>query len=1373
MASATSHEILTAIYHHPINASSQPTPAKPPSQEAEHMTQVPRSPVVSQRSTFVIASQKDIESLIRDSLERHPETPARQFSNLPYLYEQTAPLHNDQIVQDSYEEKPDASSPSIEHQVVTHNTLELPLAGHPAFQYHAPGEDSAGLVRPEQPSEQTTTVLQQSAGTQSLIPSQTATNTREPIKASPLEHTAAGDEEDIQDCITVRAPPITPSARTINETTKVTSAVIQSAFHSAGDISSPAPLNRSRSSLPNVSAITALTTSSMPPKPSSTTKSPSTSQERKGTSTTSKKSSKAVPPSVNIVNHGETSAIASLQKLRAGGTSQVNVTRQTAEATTKTVTRAEISEKAPARPTKAPATKLATKSPQQRQSQRRSLANKQVPRRAEDSDGFDEFAVPQSPGAPAEIAAPKPRAREKAKSQRKAKSDVLSVPPVKKANKSQPRKEAVRSADTDDEDDDEEYSAPKASRSTTSRATRASTRAQTKSVTQGDVLNVSNRGDVASATTKGAGLESGATKSAATKRENLVPQRPARSKTPEEHDDFEDIMDVDPISAVEAHMNFVHISRRPRADISSATAPVATKAKDEQKIPLERARFSPSYTPAREPGTTPRHPISLNDDNDSSDDEGVTSELLDNSYNDIVHETTNQKQQEKQGTFHAEELSLTFSFGEAQGSPIRQQPRPIDNQHLDPLVEERTNRKPNIVGFNHAGPKNQGTANKRDSRSDPATAFEEDASSPDLDQFSVQASLPPHTIVPSSHKQPTTAHETRVIKLPAPDHTVLTVDVSAAPEEAVPIIPKPTVVQCRKAAASIEVPRAEMEGLMALEMSKKLATNGLARLKPIEDLADSHVQEREHIETSVHSRFSKSAVGGRPHHTTMELEDRFQKPQSTLRASVALLPEGMSLKPRIARGTRASIADNSVQGLSKHRESEPAKQRANAQPSSEAPNFNNYDELEPVISERATSLSIQYPPRTGDIKASVPLVQKERTKIKNTQSRIDQSASPIHNPKRPTQEMTNGPAKVLRTSTREPELESDLTAAATRPATRRVFQVADHGSPIADGEDLPQSTKLVERKRDGMPPGTSIPPLRLTQEHSVDPFDQFLALKPRQEVRYESPLEGTESTHQSSPGQNSQAVTHVGFDGDTQANANSGPSLESSRKPLKITHPKRHAHPPQRALTVHTSLISLMDTLRPEGVPRSGQRGRNEEDDRKELSQADEPQDEEDPDKTLVNRDSDDGDGDDDDSQSRDSSDISDGEPKRALSMWRQELESHQGVVFEQLVRMAHRLTNHLKDHETAIKDISMDFTQDGRRLVKRFEKNNEEQLEEYCLKKSKMEGALALGCKQVYAFLQKDVKEVTTSSESYVKALHKQVDAGGRLDQILRTYHS
>ena len=162
---------------------------------------------------------------------------------------------------------------------------------------------------------------------------------------------------------------------------------------------------------------------------------------------------------------------------------------------------------------------------------------------------------------------------------------------------------------------------------------------------------------------------------------------------------------------------------------------------------------------------------------------------------------------------------------------------------------------------------------------------------------------------------------------------------------------------------------------------------------------------------------------------------------------------------------------------------------------------------------------------------------------------------------------------------------------------------------------------------------------------------------------------------------------------------------------------------------------------------------------------------EDDPDKTLVNEISDDEDGD--DSESGDSSDSDDsGEAYDPQSLWRKALDSHQGHVYDQLVRIAHRLTVHLKDHETAIEDTSKDYRQNGEKLIDRFEKDNEERLEQYRIRASKMKGALALGFKQVSGILHKDMKDMTVSSDRYGKMLQKQVDAGGRLEQIMQAYH-
>ena len=111
--------------------------------------------------------------------------------------------------------------------------------------------------------------------------------------------------------------------------------------------------------------------------------------------------------------------------------------------------------------------------------------------------------------------------------------------------------------------------------------------------------------------------------------------------------------------------------------------------------------------------------------------------------------------------------------------------------------------------------------------------------------------------------------------------------------------------------------------------------------------------------------------------------------------------------------------------------------------------------------------------------------------------------------------------------------------------------------------------------------------------------------------------------------------------------------------------------------------------------------------------------------------------------------------------------------VYDQLIRIAHRLTSNLKDHESAIKDISTDYKQDGLKLIDRLAKDNKERLEQYCNKQSKLQGALVRGFLQVGGGVEKDMREIEASREKHIKMLQRQVDADRRLEQMLQTYHS
>jgi hypothetical protein len=318
---------------------------------------------------------------------------------------------------------------------------------------------------------------------------------------------------------------------------------------------------------------------------------------------------------------------------------------------------------------------------------------------------------------------------------------------------------------------------------------------------------------------------------------------------------------------------------------------------------------------------------------------------------------------------------------------------------------------------------------------------------------------------------------------------------------------------------------------------------------------------------------------------------------------------------------------------------------------------------------------------------------------------------------------------------------------------------------------MPQETSHSSPTEDERTSAAPFLPPFLTHQPVDDPFAQVTRSKHEETIESDNPLEEMDALQQNWPNHMSQAVTHAGFDEDTQVTAKYTQLFVPQKSLLENTVSAPQENAPQTAQAAQRPL-GLMEALRSEVVPQTSAQGAEEDDARD--TEVDEAMEDEDPDKTLVNEVSDDGDDDDgDDSESQDSSDSDgDNDPKSGVSMWRKALESHQGEVYDQLVRIAHRLTEHLKDHETAIKDISTDYQQDGARLIERLEKDNEARLEQYCIKRSKMQGALGLGYEQVRAGVEKDMKDIKISRERHVKMLQRQVDAEGRLAQILHTYH-
>lgn len=570
MAPPTFAGFKTAVYHCPINASSDPTPEKPPSQRAQYITQVPESPSASQRARPAAASQTRSDDLVQDSLEQHPSAPPCQPSTFLDFLEQTEPIENSQPADNSCQQDIIISRSQSQGQVIAQSSIEGSSPKHLPSQSHSIEEDSV-QVPPlaHLPSLNNTAVIADE--TQLRIPFQRSGTTEHLTQAHASVQTEPDhedeDEEEVQDCITVRSRPATPPAAEVN-TRKTTnsSAGLSPVSRGSEDFYNATPLNRTGLLHPDVSATTGITTPSMPPKTSTTKGTTSTSQNRKAASTASKKSSKPAQPLPDIVNEGETSAAAVLQKMRAGGNSQANTTRQASKAMPEAVPRAETSQKSSARPRQAPAKKSAPKPAQQRQSQPPVPSTKEPSRRDELPDGRGEFDFSPDPVTSTRPAVPWHPEEGKVKSTKITKSTAASAL-SKKISKSQPKKKATKAPESDEDDDDEEYSAPKTSKSRTTITTRASTRAQTRTTMKNDGPNVSTRNTKASN---------------ATQKELPVSRKSAPSHREEEIEDFEDSV---------THINSGGAASPQPTALSTPAKPLAAKQTRTRRITEKEAKL--------------------------------------------------------------------------------------------------------------------------------------------------------------------------------------------------------------------------------------------------------------------------------------------------------------------------------------------------------------------------------------------------------------------------------------------------------------------------------------------------------------------------------------------------------------------------------------------------------------------------------------------------------------------------------------------------------------------------------------------------------------------------------------------------------------
>ncbi|KAH0387141.1 hypothetical protein KCU92_g1994, partial [Aureobasidium melanogenum] len=1352
--------LKTAVYRCPINASSNPTPLKPPSQKTQYITQVPRSPSVSQRFRPSTASQTHSDDFVQDSLEQHPSAPARQPSTFLDFLKQSGHVENSQPADTLCEEDPIASRLQSQSQAVAQGSIEGLSPKHLPSENHTI-EDSVQVPLPTYlPSQGTTVDI--ADGTERRTPSQTQAITEHLTRAHTHVHTDPDDDDEkIQDCITVRPRPATPPAELSVRKGTNGSASVSSASRRSEDIYSVTPLNCAGFLHPNISATTAYTTPSMPPKTSTTKGTTSASQGRKAASTASKKSSKPAPPLPDIVNEGETSSIAILRNMRAGGTSQANTTREASKAMPKVVSGTETSQKSSVRPIQAPTNKPATKSAQHRQGRPPVPSTKELSRGAELPEGRDEFGYSPDPVASKRPAVPWHPEDEKVKPTKTTKPTGASLSLSKKSSKSQPKKKAAKVLERDEDDDDEEYSAPKTYKSKTTITTRASTRAQTQTVTENDGPNVSTRKTTASNTTR---------------KELFMSRKTAPSHRGEEIEDFEDsVTHINSGSAASPQPTILSSTAKPTASkqkktrratekeaqlmrdaISSpdhTTTPAATKPQLSKKAPVPQVSSSAAHEIIPEQGTTQRNPVNIDDDDSNEDDESAMHEDLDASYDEIITEVMGQEPQDKPKISPTKDQAQSRVVV-AHVIPMQQSLGQTTDSHpdLNLVAQERAQRKPNIVGFDANGPRNQGA---RHQGKLPELGIHEPpsekTSSPDVDQFGIQEPSPTFFTTSGPDTRPKGVLNFEAPEVPAHNNAVAPLLATTSGDVAT-LEPKyNNSNQLRTTVVAVEVSTAK--GMRSTESES-----------PVEAITIGH--------RGTNAQLVKLPTRNTSYH------DRQSIPE--LQAQSGLLVEEYSQEL-----TKESVKyDGKLhRNADTTRSPEPRVKHKTPSNSDGSRDAISVDPMQPIPRKHVQTLSDQSvpqpraqivqpqgfdrPSKTSGSKASMAPAEHNQENMTRKWSQSSQTTPPAVDRKRPSVGVDGEAAKRLKSGSHSSRTQPTQVAAAKASISRKLSQVDDNGSPMPYGEMSQGTTVVPQTRQKSITTGSTLTNLA-THQTTDEPFARPTAL-----ARNELAKPEMRALQEDSPPQVSQPITHADFDRDTQLTAEYLQTLGLHKDAPKHVSPVPRKSSPRRAAPIQKPL-SLLEALRSEMVERTDASGVNE-NDGKESAEPEKPMDEDDPDKTLVNEDSDDGDDSDDDgSGSRNSSDTDGDEvAKSALSIWRDALEAHQGDVYDQLVRIAHRLTNHLKDHETAIKDINTDYSQDGMRLIQRLVKDNETKLEHYRTKKSKIQEAMVFGCEQAYGSLYKDMKDVKASRERIVKTLQKQVNAVGRLDQILQTYQA
>lgn len=803
------------------------------------------------------------------------------------------------------------------------------------------------------------------------------------------------------------------------------------------------------------------------------------------------------------------------------------------------------------------------------------------------------------------------------------------------------------------------------------------------------------------------------------------------------------------LSPVPISKHYVHCSIACLTDVCSATTPAAIKPQTSKKVPVSQAPLSLAYQSMPEQGTTQQNPVNIEDDDSNEEDNDCMDEDLELNYNKLVTEVMSQELPEKQKTPPTKDQAQS-RFVLNHKSSTQQSLDHMRNTHpdLELRPQERAMRKPNIVGFDAHGPRNQGSRQQKKPSSlavlDPP--FEE-ASSPDVEPLMIQEPPAPFFATSGPHADSKEVLDFDVPEVQAHIDTVADL-ISTTSGDVATVKLMSTSVQLRKTSVAVDIPAAGVTNLTESESLAKSVKIGPEETKSrlIEGPAGDKLLNERHrgVEPRTQSQFVEQELSQQLSNNHGDSHDKLLRNAHLTQTPATLIKDKTALRFDIS--TNLNLV-NPMQPVSReHTQASPNQSGARPQ----------------VVQPQHVDKSS----KTSGFKASRLPAEQSRAEI---QSQLHRTTLPANDRKRPSIEMAGEAAKRLKADAHV----SRTPAAAKNSVFRRLSQINDNGSPMPHGGETSQGTALVlQTRQEKIPVASTPPPFALSKSVNESSTRPTVFVR-NAASRVESPFKELRAPHEDSSLQVSRPISQAGFDEDTQVTADYPQTFG-----LRADVPKHVSPVPSRSAPrgapPRQNTVGLVEALWSKVAHQTDAPG-TEADNGKESPESEKPMEDEDPDKTLVNEDSGDEDNSDDDgSGSRNSSDT-DGDDiaKSALSKWRHALESHQGDVYDQLVRIAHRLTNHLKDHETAIKDINTDYSQDGMKLIQRLVSDNEAKLEQYRTKQSKIQGASVLGCDQVRGSLYNDMKDVKASHERFVKTLQKQVNAVGRLDQIMQIYHA